>query len=239
MTITDLRNASSTLRGGSRAKAMGRRAGVTYLALILTSVAGYATMTRLLAGDPRTVLERLTVSHNVFSSAFAAMAVGFLCWALLAYQLYRLTSPSGRVLAALMVIFTIAGVAMNLTALSRLLPLVVSSVATDAPAVATLVKGYNRVLLLAQLFSGAWLFPYGWLVIRSRIAPPLLGACLFIGGFGYAGVFATAFAPALDQMLIYRAISALFGIAAIAGEFGMCLWLLIKGAREPYVSQAA
>jgi len=34
-------------------------------------------------------------------------------------------------------------------------------------------------------------------------------------------------------MMAYRIISAPLGVAAISGEFGMCLWLLIKGARKP------
>ena len=34
-------------------------------------------------------------------------------------------------------------------------------------------------------------------------------------------------------MMAYRIISIALGFPTIGGELGMCLWLLIKGAREP------
>jgi hypothetical protein len=219
---------------GPRAKAAGRRTGLVYLILILSSAGGYASMTWLLGGDLQRVLGRLAARHAPFILAFAAMAIGFLAWVVLAFMLYRLMSSSGRLLGLLMLIFTLAGAAMNLVALSHLLPLITSaSSGMDAGKLAPILQTYNRVLLLAQLFSGLWLFPYSWLILRSRIAPRLLGWCLFVGGFGYLGVFTTSFEPSLNHMMAYRIISAPLGVAAILGEFGMCLWLLIKGAREP------
>jgi hypothetical protein len=220
---------------GSSAKAAGRRAGLVYLILIVFSSGGYGTMNWLLGGDLHTVLARLAARHAVFILAFAAMAIGFVvAWVVLAFMLNRLMSSSGRLAGVLMVTFTVAGAGMSLVALSHLLPLVGSpNSGMDAATLAPILRRYNRVLLLAQLFSGLWLFPYGWLVIRSRIAPRLLGWCVFIGGFGYLEVFATAFDPNLSHATAYRIISAPLGVAAILGEFGMCLWLLIKGARGP------
>ena len=109
----------------------------------------------------------------------------------------------------------------------------------DAGTLAPMVQSYNHLLLLAQVFSGLWMFPFGWLVLRSRIAPRLLGFCLIIGGFGYLLIPVTAFEPSLDQMLAYWIISRVPGIPAMIGELGMCLWLLIKGASEPNLNRAA
>jgi hypothetical protein len=188
----------------------------------------------LLGGDLHMVLARLAARHAVFIQAFAAMLIGFVAWVALAFMLYGLMSFSGRLLGLLMLTFTVAGAAMNLVAMSHLLSLVGSSVfGMDAGTLAPILQKYDRVLLLAQLFSGLWLFPYGWLVLRSRIGPRFLGWCLFIGGFGYLEVFATAFDLSLNHKMAYRIISAPLGVAAILGEFGMCLWLLIKGARQP------
>ena len=218
---------------GSRPKAAGRRAGLVYLILIVFSAGGYMAMTWLLGGDLQIVLARLADRDALFIPAFAAMAIGFVAWLVLACMLYGLMSSSGRLLGLLMVIFTAAGVAINLVAMSHLLPLVsASSSGMDEATLAPILRSYNRALLLAQVFSGLWLFPYGWLVCRSRIAPQFLGWCLFVGGFGYLGVFGTAFEPSLNRMMAYRIISAPLGVAAILGEFGMCLWLLIKGARK-------
>jgi hypothetical protein len=220
------------MNGAATPRRAGRPTGVVYLVMIVTAAGGYSTMTRLLAGDAPAVLERLAASPATFNFAFAAMAIGFVVWVVLAFLLYGLMGAAGRGLGAAMLVLTVAGAAVNLLALRHLLPLVGAPAAgMDAAALEPMVASYNRVLLLAQVFSGLWLFPFGWLVLRSRIVPPLLGACLFVGGFGYLLVFATAFSPNLEQITAYTIVSAILGVPAILGEFGMCLWLLIKGAR--------
>jgi hypothetical protein len=52
-------------------------------------------------------------------------------------------------------------------------------------------------------------------------------------------LFATAFAPGLNHMMVYRIVSTALIVPAMIGELGMCLWLLIKGAREPNLKLAA
>ncbi len=230
----------NTMLSASNMKATGRHAGLAYLAIILFSIAGYTTMSRLLAGDAPTVFGHLAANPALFGVAFAAMAIGFAAWVVLGVLLYRLMSSSGRLAGILLVIFTVVGVAMNFIALSQLLPLVSSvGAGMDAAALAPILRSYERLLLLAQVFSGLWLFPFGWLVIRSGIAPRFLGVCLIVAGCFYLLVFATAFEPRLDQMTTYRLFSTATGIAVFAGEFGMCFWLSIKGAREPNRGRAA
>jgi len=99
--------------------------------------------------------------HAVFILAFAAMVIGFVvAWVVLAVMLYGLMSSFGRLLGLLMVIFTVAGAGMSLVALSHLLPPVSSpNPSVDAGMLAPILQRYNPVLLLAQLFSGLWLFP--------------------------------------------------------------------------------
>ncbi len=213
------------------AKTTGRFAGLAYLVIILFSIAGYATLTRLLAGSSPNVLARLVADQTLFTLAFASSVIGFAAWAVLVILLYRLLSSASRIAGLLMVALAMAGVAMNLAALFQLCPLVSLGAGLDAAALTPMVERYRRLMLLAQVFSGLWLFPFGWLVVRSWVAPRLLGLCLIVGGFGYLLVFATAFAPDFGQMLAYKIASAVTGIPALVGEFGMCLWLLIKGAR--------
>jgi hypothetical protein len=223
---------------GSNTKSLARLAGIAYLVIILFSSAGYATLTRLLAGNSDMVFARLVTSETPFRLALAASAIGFAAWVVLGILLYRLMSSAGRTSGLLMLVFVVAGVAVSLIALSHLLPLVRSaSSGMGAGTLAPMVDRYNRLLLLAQVFSGLWLFPFGWLVLRSRVAPRFLGCCLIVGGFGYLLVFATAFEPGLAQMTAYRIVSAALGITALVGEFGTCLWLLWRpGAPNPKTS---
>jgi hypothetical protein len=213
----------------SRSNRLGRRTGVVYLLLIVSGAAGYLTMTSLLAGaNPA----RLADSATAFNAAYAASVIAFLVWVVLALMLHRLIGWAGRSLGLAMIGFTLAGALMNLIALSHLWPLVGSPDAgMDRDTLATLVARYDRTLSSAQVFSGLWMFPFGWLVLRSSVAPRLLGWCLIIGGTAYLFDFLTLLAPGLEDMLAYRIVTTPLALLAMIGELAMCLWLLIKGAR--------
>ena len=181
----------------SNAKALGRFAGLAYLAVIVFSAPGYMILTGLLAGSPQIELARLAANPAQFILALAASTIGFAAWTVLGVLLYRLMSAAGQIAGLLMLILAVGGTAANLFALSQLLPLI-GSPGMDASTLAPIVQGYQRTLLLAQVFSGIWLFPFGWLVLRSRVAPRIFAFALFAGGVFYSMVFATAFDPGRD-----------------------------------------
>jgi hypothetical protein len=224
----------------SASKWPGRCAGLAYLAVFVFSIAGYVPLTSLLAGDAPAALGRLGADPALFNMALVSSVMGFLAWLVLGLELYRLMSAAGRTAGILMMIFVVGGVATNLYALAQLLPLAGSAGAgMDAATLAPIVQGYKGVLLQAQVFSGLWAFPFGWLVVRSRVAPRLLGYCLYFAGVFYLMVFATAFVPGLDQAPAFKILSTAISIPGeIVGEFGMCLWLLIMGARLPPIAPA-
>lgn len=216
----------------SRLLKAGRLAGVAYLALIVFSIAGYGPLTALLTGEASAVLQRLLSSRGLLMLAMASSVIGFALWPVLGVLLYRLMSWAGQASGIAMMVFVVAGTAANLAALAQLLPLFASNL--DLGTLAQAVHAYQRLVLYAQVFSGLWMFPFAWLVLRSRIAPRLLGACHLAGGVFYLAVFATAFDPGLGKTLAYRIFTALTGIPGeVGGELGMCLWLLIRGARAP------
>ncbi len=215
----------------SNAKTAGRFAGLAYLVVAVFSAPGYMILTGLLAGSPQAELARLTANQTQFTLALASSVIGFAAWTILGILLYRLMSSAGRIAGLLMLVLAVAGTAANLFALCQLLPLAAPS-GMDASTLAPIVHSYQRTLLLAQVFSGAWLFPFGWLVLRSRITPAFFGFALFAGGVFYLMVFATAFDPGLKHTMAYRILSPVTGVFGEAvGELGICLWLLIKGAR--------
>jgi hypothetical protein len=216
---------------GSNTKALGRLAGLAYLTIIVFSSFGYLTMTGLLQGAPGAAASRLAMNPTLFVLALAASVIGLAAWALVGLLIYRLTRSAGRIAGLAMLVFVAAGIATNLAALAQLLPLAGGGIEADR--LALMVASYNRILVLAQVFSGLWLFPFGWLVARSRIAPRLLGLCLMLGGFGYLSIYANSVAPGLQHIAAYTLVGAVFGVAVLIGEAGICLWLLIIGAREP------
>lgn len=80
---------------------------------------------------------------------------------------------------------------------------------------------------IANIFLGVWLFPLGYLVYKSGFLPKILGILLLIDGAAILLWFFQAFFfPA------YEFISYLFLAESFIAEASLCLWLLIKGARE-------
>ena len=82
-------------------------------------------------------------------------------------------------------------------------------------------------LVVAQLFWGLWLFPFGMLVIKSRLFPRILGVLLIVACVGYVSASSTFFVlPAYSHPVTHLA-QLLGGL----GECAMILWLLIKGVK--------
>ncbi|GAB4454156.1 MAG: DUF4386 domain-containing protein [Bacteroidales bacterium] len=91
------------------------------------------------------------------------------------------------------------------------------------------ISQYNDGMRLVHIFSGLWLFPFGYLVFKSNFLPKLFGILLMLGCFGYLVNF-------LGHTLITNyskiGISSWASLPASIGEIGICLWLLFVGAKE-------
>jgi hypothetical protein len=80
---------------------------------------------------------------------------------------------------------------------------------------------------VAGTFFGLWLIPMGWLVIRSRWLPRLLGWLLIVGGAGYViSAFVSYLADGADL------VAGLLTVPAAIGELWIIGYLLIVGVRE-------
>lgn len=89
-----------------------------------------------------------------------------------------------------------------------------------------LLKSYNNGIGIVQIFWGLWLFPFGYLVFKSNFLPKFLGILLMIGCFGYLLKF---FGHSLFPNF---GIPSFVTLPGSIGEIGICLWLLIMGAKE-------
>lgn len=87
--------------------------------------------------------------------------------------------------------------------------------------------------IVASIFWGLWLFPFGLLVIRSGFIPRTLGVLLIIAGAGYvADAIATLVLPQIEPW-VHPVASAL-----VICELPIVFWLVIWGAR-PRVTGAS
>ena len=85
----------------------------------------------------------------------------------------------------------------------------------------------NSGNMVSVLFYGAWLFPLGYLVLKSSMIPRILGILLIVDGGCLLVCFFQLWLFPGHEKLTYP----LYPVMFIA-EFGFALWLLIKGVKD-------
>jgi len=154
-----------------------------------------------------------------------------------AWSLYVLLKNVNKNISLLFLLLNLVGVAVYSTALiSQLAALQLLSGAEYLKIfqpeqlqaqVMTLLYTYKNGYMIAQLFFGAWLFPLGYLVFKSGFLPKVLGIVLMTHCFTWS-FYAI-------QFFLFPGLVGITYVSFILGflaEFGLTLWLLIKGAKE-------
>lgn len=85
---------------------------------------------------------------------------------------------------------------------------------------------HNHGIILAQIFWGLWLFPFGIVAIRSGFIPRFVGISAIVAGSGY--VIASSISLFLPAFAQWGELALVLGI----GELSF-FWMLIWGAKEP------
>ncbi len=157
-----------------------------------------------------------------------------------AWALYVLLKPVNKDLALLFVLLNLGGVVIHCTSqVSEFAAMLLLSgadylqvfQADQLQALAMLFLSlYKNGFMIAQIFLGLWLLPLGYLVFKSGFLPRILGILLIIDCFAMlTWFFQFFFFPG------YEAISSLCLAEGFIAEGSLCLWLLIKGAKNKEV----
>jgi hypothetical protein len=219
---------------GSRV-ALARLTGGLYLAYIAASILA-DRLGHIGLGSVQQVYEATLKVGLSFRAGLLVALVSALLFALVAWGLYVLLRPVNRELALLFLLLNAVGVAVQC---ASMLPLI-SAMLQDDPAsrmrafssaqlagLGSLAAGtYKTGFVTTQLFFGAWLFPLGYLVYRSRFLPRLLGVLLLLDG--------VAVMIWLLQALLLPAhpvVSRPGLVVSFVAEFGLGLWLIVKAVR--------
>jgi len=180
-------------------------------------------------------LFRIGVISELFSAVFFLLA---------AWALYVLLKPVNKALALLFVLFLLGGVAIEcVNSLNHFASQLLLSDADylkvfrpdqlQALSMFFLNLGYKGGTV-AGLFYGIWLFPLGYLVYKSGFLPKILGILLIMDGFCLLACFFQVFLfPGYERMMY-----PLYPVMFIA-EFGLTLWLLIKGVKHQPLDASA
>jgi hypothetical protein len=215
-----------------------RLAGILYLLFVLATVFAGVVRNNLVAyGDIAATINHLTVSAGLFRVDFMIDLLSAVLFLLSAWALYVLLKPVNKNIALLFLLLNLAGVAVqSLNLLNQFAALLILSgadylkvfQADQLQALAMLFLNLHRNgFIIAQVFYGTWLFPLGYLVLKSGFLPKILGILLIIDFFGVLIWFFQFFLLPGYEVITYPGLAASF-----VAEFSLSLWLLIKGVKD-------
>jgi len=219
-------------------RTVARVAGFLYLTYIVTFASSSIIQGKpIVSGDAAATARNIMASERLFRIGFTSELVAALLFLLTAWALYLLLKPVNESLALLFVLLNIVGVAIEcVSTLPRFAALLLVSRADYLKALnPDQLQGLAMFFLkfggsgdtVSVLFYGAWLFPLGYLVVKSRFLPRILGILLIIDGVCLLICFFQLWLFPGHQRLTYP----LYPVMFIA-ECGLALWLLLKGVKN-------
>lgn len=223
-------------------KKLARIAGLLYLGVVVTGIFTLMYVpTKLFDADRASLIyQNIASSQRLFRFGIVAGLLCYTFFLFLPLVLYKLLKPVNENYAKLMVLLAILSVPvffLNVQNLFSLLSLIKNgeiklglSTKQIQQQVMLYLNQYNNGLRIVHIFSGLWLFPFGYLVFKSGFLPKILGILLMLGCFGYLINFLGH--TLIDNYYSKFGISSYISLPASIGEIGTCLWLLIMGTKD-------
>jgi len=216
-----------------------RMAGFLYLIYmvihILANIVGRSRF--IVYGDATATANRILASAWQFRTGIMIDLLGAVLFLLTAWTLYVLLKPVNKKIALLFLLLNLCGVVIySLNLLNQFTPLLLldgdiylkTFQADQLQSLFMLFLNiYKNGFMMAQIFFAIWVFPLGYLIFKSMFLPKILGIILMIHSFTW-----------LLYVVMFFFIPNFIGITYISfplgfiAEFGLTLWLLIKGVKE-------
>lgn len=219
-------------------KKTARIAGLLFLMMVL-----FGLFAEIFFRQKLFVLNDIAATANNISSNVFLYRMGIvsdilmsLSYLLTALLLYKLLSSVNKKLAAVMVVFAIAGsVLLMINVLNEMAPMYILSGnnflnAFDPGQQKSLAMlFYNLYLhgyMIGQIFFALWVLPLGVLIYKSGFIPKIFGILFVIETiFGLTAVTVHFLVP-------NETIETIVLLPAMIAEFSFMFWLLIRGINE-------
>ncbi len=226
-------------------KRQARVAGLLYLLVSMPGVFCllYVPSHFIVSGDAGATASKIAASEFVFRLGILSEVIGFTGFIFVVRALYRLLVGVNKSHASLMVTLMLVSIPISL--LNVLNETVALTLIRGANFLSVFDKPQRDALALlflnlhfdgfvvAQIFWGLWLIPFGLLVYKSGFLPRILGVLLIIACLGYLANSLVAFG-----LLPSGVVSWIVGQLTIC-ELPIILWLLIMGAKDQPLGQSA
>lgn len=214
---------------------IARTAGLFYLLYVVTSVIANLFGKFVFVEAPVTVDHILTHALQ-FRVGFVINLFSVVFFLIAAWALYVLLKPLNKNLALLFLFFNVAGFVVWLVSSLCLFASLVILNGTEAikafqpdqlQALAVFFFGlYKTGVVIAQVPYGVWLFPLGYLVLKSRFLPRIFGILLIADGIcQFVYVCQRLILPDLG-IIAYPCL-----VISFIAEVSLALWLAIKAVK--------
>ena len=221
------------------AQKTARIAGLFYFLFLILGIFSffYVPGKIFVEGDALATARNIETNQLLFRFGIVSNLIGQIIFLFLVLLLYQLFEKVNKTYSRLMVILVIASVPITFVVIfNQIASLVLLSGADFLKSFSQsqlntlsllFYNFYNDGIIVVGLFWGLWLYPFGYLVIKSKFIPKTLGILLIIGCFCYLiDGFSFLLLPNYRNM-----ISSILTLPMAIGEFSMIFWLLIKGVK--------
>lgn len=220
-----------------------RIAGFMYLGLIVFGIISQVTRMSFIEPDDATqTANNIMANPGKFEAANVVWLFSEMFLLLLGLALYVVLKPVNQILAKLMVLFIVVGVAIeSLNTLNNFAAVqylsgaeylsVFSQEQLNANAMYHLELWDTGYAIAAIMSFGPWLVPAGYLWYQSGYVPKILGILAMLAGIGIFMEGILHFAPDSEGIALP------FSLIAVIGEFAVCGWLIIMGVKIPEMKE--
>lgn len=219
-------------------KNTARAAGLIYLFVIITGMFSLAYVPNKLIdwNNSRVTFNNIATYPTLFRLGIYSSILCYVAFTFLPLFLYKLLRTVNGSHARAMVILALLSVPLSFSNLQH------KYAALTLTGKDSLLQGvspedlqnrlmfslhqYNDGILLATVFWGLWLFPFGLLVYKSGFIPKFLGVLLMLGCIGYLINYT---GNTLLENYSQIGIGKFMGMLPAIAEIGTCFWLVVFG----------
>jgi hypothetical protein len=187
----------------------------------------------MVSGNPAETTRNILANLSLFRTGIFCYSFTFILDLVASWALYILLRPVNEHISQLTALFRIVYAVIAFVALINLYSILRLLGSNDFLTAAPPDPFYSQVMNFYKEFKAGWTFGLlffgihlvllGYLVIRSKYIPVIIGILIIIAGLGY---MANPLRPVL-----FPAISVDFAKYTFYGEIIFMLWLLIRGNR--------
>ncbi|WP_214700571.1 DUF4386 domain-containing protein [Exiguobacterium sp. s57] len=217
----------SPLRSQRRA-AFSSGIALVLMALVAFFAQGYVYQSLIIENDPMTTYQNLMSHPTLFRFGIIGWGIIVGLDLIVAYGLYRVFKPLhvtfALLIGALRFVYTLilAFAVLRLVEAERLL-----DPSASARQMYETVTSFEGIWSFGLIVFGLHLIAIGWMAVRTRLIPRMIGVLLLLAGFSYTLVHVLYQFPAVEGMTAMLELFLM--LPMFFGELAFAVWLIVKG----------